>query len=169
MERKSLNNVINLKMKCNRLRNIMIVAVSIISGLLFETVYIYFKTIIVQTETYGQKQNVDIMTFMLLIAMISIFACIAYYNIFSISFDAEKSFFLKINILKERVGKIQLVVYLYMFKLHAMGNIIGWFLGRIIGSIIAIEILPFNVNKSDIPISVFEILFIIVLGGIVFF
>ena len=95
MERKSLKNVINMKMKCNRLRNILITSVSIIFTLLFETIYMYFKTITVQTEAYGQKQNIDIVTFILLISMVSIFACIVYYNILNISLEAEKVFFLK--------------------------------------------------------------------------
>ncbi len=168
MERKSLKNVINMKMKCNRLRNILITSVSIIFTLLFETIYMYFKTITVQTEAYGQKQNIDIVTFILLISMVSIFACIVYYNILNISLEAEKVFFLKINILEESIRKTQSIIYLYMLKFNVIGNIIGWFLGRIIGSVIATEILPFNTNGNDIPISVVEILFIAALGGIVF-
>ena len=168
MERKSLKNVINMKMKCNRLRNILITSVSIIFTLLFETIYMYFKTITVQTEAYGQKQNIDIVTFILLISMVSIFACIVYYNILNISLEAEKVFFLKINILEESIRKTQSIIYLYMLKFNVIGNIIGWFLGRIIGSVIATEILPFNTKGNDIPISVVEILFIAALGGIVF-
>lgn len=168
MEKKSLKNVINSKMNCNRLRNILLAVVSIIFSLLFETVYIYFKTITVQTEAYGQKQNIDIVTFILLIAIVSIFACIAYYNILNISFDAEKPFFSKINILEEKIRKTQTVVYLYMLKINIIGNIVGWILGRIVGSAIAIAILPFSINKNNIPVSIFEILFIAVLGSVVF-
>lgn len=167
MKKKTLRNVINSKMKSNMLRNVLLASVSIVFSLLFETVYIYFKTIVVQTEAYGQKQDIDIVTFLLLMAVVSVFACVAYYNILNISFEAEKAFFLKIKILEQKTEKTQSIVYLYMLKLNIAGNIIGWFIGRIVGTAIAISVLPFSTD-TNIPISIFEILFIVTLGSLVF-
>lgn len=161
MQNKVLKRIIFSKMKSNKLSNLLLICVALVNALLLESILSYYKTILVQTEAFGQKQDIELIVPLGLILFITIFAAIVYYNILHISFESQKDFFVKLKVLKCSSAKIQVLILLFLFLLNILGTLSGGAAGWFLGKSIAEAILPFQPADIVVQVKIYEILLLL--------